>query len=414
MRSLKSIVASLLAVMVLPAAMVVAVGEASSPSPAKPQLSVERIPLFTNGADGKETPFKKGTIWRGSTGTSGLYHFRQVGEKVDAMWGEGAVLLMTRPGDVEVVHEEIAAVTDVAGCGKYIWIAMGYEDGLKILDLEGRLLAAVKANQGLPSGRHGIKLHPLDRGRMLVAGSFGEATQPHGWIATITFDGNKPTVKVFFEAAKEWDFRARGSWRNMDPEMGFTPEFFYEHVTYEPDVQRRIYLVGRRHNPLVIDPETMGVTVYPNTESKHVEFPLQFSWHVSYGNVNGELWRSSSGDPFTSFRLDARTGLFEWHHPRPLPREASRIASSDEWVYAAGPKWRRLNLRTREQEVLLEDEKKLPDYENTDRWTLHQSAHYGMVAFCSGALYRVRVTEPADAKAEKVEAEAPRDVGLRH
>ncbi|MDB5322850.1 MAG: hypothetical protein JWN40_4481, partial [Phycisphaerales bacterium] len=64
------------------------------------------------------------------------------------------------------------------------------------------------------------------------------------------------------------------------------------------------------------------------------------------------------------------------------------------WLYYAAANWRRVNLRTGAEELLIDNPRTLPNYGSGNSWDIARSAHYGLVGFSGGTLYRVR--PPAD------------------
>jgi hypothetical protein len=64
-----------------------------------------------------------------------------------------------------------------------------------------------------------------------------------------------------------------------------------------------------------------------------------------------------------------------------------------DWLYYAGGNWRRINLRTGEEELLVDNPRVLPQFGLGGAWHIANSSHYGLVAFYAGTLYRVRIDE---------------------
>ena len=65
------------------------------------------------------------------------------------------------------------------------------------------------------------------------------------------------------------------------------------------------------------------------------------------------------------------------------------LARVGDWLYYAGAYWRRLNLRTGTEELLIDNPRQLPNYGSGNSWLIANSTQYGLVAFCGGTIYRV-------------------------
>jgi hypothetical protein len=129
-------------------------------------------------------------------------------------------------------------VTDMCFDGKYVWItAEGHlsrttRPALFVLDPAAETVHEVTAAEGLPEApdevakdprrndRLTLRVAPLDKGRVCVAGWFGRA-----WIAVATFDGekNKAAVKVIHEAKEVPRQGEKEPWLN--PHLSFVPEY---------------------------------------------------------------------------------------------------------------------------------------------------------------------------------------------
>jgi hypothetical protein len=382
---------------------VAAVARPPAAPPAAPpvaRLSLEPIPLVLAGPAGKEAKLEPGHRWRAPGGLGGLTHVAAVGPTVDALWGRGAVLLMRRPGDLEVVvADEKRSVADVVACGRYVWVSFDYDAGLEVLDPDGKSLARVGKDAGLPpADRFGTLVHPLGPGRVMMAGSFGtDGAGTRTWLAAVSFDGGKAKVDVFHEAPKAWD-RGGDGWANRDPAMGFRPEVLVEHRTPGPGGRRLIYVGGRPGNPLVVDAETLKVSVYPAPSAFRAgTFPRREGPREAFASIDGTLWVAGSISDFQSYRLNEATGLFDVDRKRPGTHSgndwAGTVARDGDWLYYGSGNWRRLNLRDGTEEVLLDNPRLLPGYGSGNRWLVTRSAHYGLVAFAGGTLYRVRVAD---------------------
>ena len=113
-------------------------------------------------------------------------------------------------------------------------------------------------------------------------------------------------------------------------------------------------------------------------------------------SIDGILWVAGSMDDFCSVRLNEETGLFDgvrererWHAGNGT---SGSLCRDGDWLYYACYKWRRIHLKTGAEELVVDDYRALPHHRSGGDWRLEISAHYGLVAFNHGELYRVEVT----------------------
>ncbi len=173
---------------------------------------------------------------------------------------------------------------------------------------------------------------------------------------------------------------------------------------------RRIIFVGRGGwAPLMVDPESLKVQVYPGNETNNKWFP-RFNGPTpddAFLSDQGILWAALGYGNFSSYRLNDETGLLDPIRVHPESNLANMASGSlvreGEWLYCSGQnKWRRLNLRTGVEDLLLEYTNHLPHYGTSRTWHLYNSTHYGLVAFNEGCLYRVKITPNESAKNESI------------
>jgi hypothetical protein len=364
------------------------------PAPPTSRVSLDPIELAVVGTGQAGEKLSPEMRWRSPGGWGGVSRFRPMGNGLDAFWAAGAVLFMRSPGELTpVLADERLRVDDVVSDGRYVWVAASCAWGLSVLDWDGRELIRVGTDNGLPPcDCFGMVVYPLNPGRVLASGSFDEGQR--AWIASVGFDGATATVDVILEATKVWDYRNKDNPTNTDPAMTFTPQAMFEHVTPGPPPRRTVFIL-RRYNPLLVDPETRKVWVYPVTDWSRQCFPRLDPPGDAFLSIDGVLWIAGAGSDFQSYRLDENTGLFEVVRNRPdwhIGNErAGRLVRDGDWLIYAGGKWRRLNLRTGEEEVLVDNPRALPHYGRDGAWHIAHSTHYGLVAFYEGSLYRVRI-----------------------
>lgn len=366
----------------------------SVPKP-KLRIALEPIELRLSNTKNKGKLLTSDLDWRSSSGFSGVEHYESFTKDLDVIWGQGAVFFMSRPGKlIRVFEDDKSKVTDVVCDSRYVWVGTANDWGISVLDLKGGELARIGQKDGLPPGSHGIKVHPIEPGRVLVAGSFG--IEHRAWIAVVEFDGMTSKVEVIHEATKlivnpEVTDRA-------DPALAFVPTGMVEHVIPGNKPKRIVFVLRNSLQPLTVDLESLKVQVYPGNSSNNMWYP-RFSMAPPddvFLSHDGILWIAVGYDDFAGYRLNEKTGLLDPVREHPEANIANMIygslAREGEWLYHAGhSKWRRLNLKTGKEEPLLQYTRNLPNY-GIGKWHLHHSAHYGLVVFNDGSLYRLKTT----------------------
>ena len=178
--------------------------------------------------------------------------------------------------------------------------------------------------------------------------------------------------------------------------MTFVPEAVFEHTIPGPKPQRIIFIL-RRYNPLLVDPETRKVWVYPVTDWYRQCFPRLDPPGDAFLSIDGILWIAGGDRDFRSYHLDEETGRLQVVRDKPNWHmggvRTGSFARDGDWLYYAGSNWRRINLRTNEEELLVDNPRALPDYGRGGAWRIANSSHYGLVAFYEGTLYRLRIEE---------------------
>ena len=362
----------------------------------KSRILLEPIELTLAGPDRhgqKLSPKMRGRSPGGWTGSLG---YRPLGDGLDAFWSHGVVLFMRQPGKiVPVLTNAQLSVNDVVTDGRYVWVAASSEWGLSVLDRGGKELVRIAKDHGLPPcDGFGMVVYPIRPGCVLAAGSFGN--EHRAWIAMVEFNGSNGKVEVIHEATKVWDYSNNDNPNNTDPAMTFVPEAMFEHVVPGPK-PRRIIFILRRFNPLLVDPDTIKVWVYPVTDWHHQCFPRLDPPGDAFLSIDGILWIAGADRDFHSYRLDDGTGRLRvirdkpnWHIGN---ARAGSLARDGDWLYYAGSNWRRINLRTGDEELLVDNPRALPNYGRGGDWHIANSSHYGLVAFRAGTLCRVRIDE---------------------
>ena len=173
----------------------------------------------------------------------------------------------------------------------------------------------------------------------------------------------------------------------------------FEYNTPGPKPRRLVFIIRDRAgpaNPLIVEPDTEKVWVYPIRDWGTERFPRCDGVAEAFACIDGALFVAGAEQDFQSYTLNPRTGLFDlvrrrdnWHMGGFV--QSGSLTRIGDWLYHAGSLWRRFNLKTGEEDVLISDVRQVPNYGSGDRWVIGNSGHYGLVAFSGGTLYRVRV-----------------------
>ena len=158
--------------------------------------------------------------------------------------------------------------------------------------------------------------------------------------------------------------------------------------------------VGRRLLPLVVDLDTLEVSVYAvRNENDKEWFPRAEGGLSAFGSHGGLLYVAGSNSDFRTFRLDPQSHRFsgtraesspDWHYGS----TGGSLAAYHGCLYYAGQKrWLRYDLGSARTEILVASPRSLPDFGSGGAWELAVSNTAGLVAWLNGKLYRVD-TEP--------------------
>ena len=364
----------------------------------KSRLTFEPIELtFDKAPEYKEAPSK--TRFRSISGFSNISSYRPLTEGLDVFWAPGAVLFSHLPGKMTpVLVDGQLRVSDVIYDGRYVWVAGAKDWGMSVLDTDGRELAHIAKADGLPPcSSNGMVIHALGDGRMLASGCFG-IDQGRAWIAEVSFDGNLAKVNVFHEAIKVMGPKDRNWQYNTDPHMRFYPNMMVEHIVVG-EKPRRIIIITNGFNPLLVDPETHEVWGYPVPKGfLKKRFPRNDPPAEAFISIDGLLYVAGKGTNFRSYRLNDKTGLFEIVRSEfgsnVGDRRSGCLTRNGDWLYYVGSQnWRRLNLRTKQEELLIEDTRALPTSSNRTEWKVAVSSHYGLIASSGAKVYRLKIND---------------------
>ena len=170
---------------------------------------------------------------------------------------------------------------------------------------------------------------------------------------------------MIHEAIKVWDYKSKDNPNNVDPAMCFVPEAIFGHVLPGPKSSRIIFIL-RRYNPLLVDPESKKVWVYPVTDWYRQCFPRLDPPSDAFLASTRILWIAGADRDFRSYRFDENTGRLQVVRDRPNWHignvRTGSLARAGDWLYYSGSNWRRISLRTGEEELLLDNPRALPKY----------------------------------------------------
>lgn len=222
-------------------------------------------------------------------------------DDLDVMWSPKAVYSMPAKGQVRtlLVPDGPGAlsrrlyfalpknpVRQVAWDGENIWAATD-KTGLILLSPDGKQLARVDKDQGLPPYGHTVVLHAVEPGRCFVIGTifqrYGDVRGARVWFASVWYRPQTGScqVRIVHRATKTADQRDAADQAFF---VSWTAPW-----TDPKDPQRRLLMVGRRSNdpqnvpkgfqrhPLLVDLDSGQVTVMPGWfPSVHSEKQARF------------------------------------------------------------------------------------------------------------------------------------------
>lgn len=357
---------------------------ARAPEPLRPpevhasmgRLRMTEIPFQLKKLNGR-TELWEGQRWPFSGGLYSIQQWRHCATNLDVAWSRGALLMHRIPGLLEEVQvDSRSQFDDVCWDGKHLWLATCHS-GLWVLDADGRLVAKLAREQGLPPADAGMKLHAMAPGKVLAVGSF-----ERGWCALIDYQPTWTNINVFHTATRIRTVAEGSSDARTLPEFAFTPKwtFLYED---EQGLRNRL-IVGLRKNPLEINLETLQVSAS--------ELPMPGDMHRAdaYFNRRGELLQCSDFE-VTHYAAPGRT-LFNGETRRafciPRNKEGTKngglrkqILPYDGFLYVPGLIWYRIDPQTMKEEQLCPD--RLPRLAS-DQDNFGVAIHYGLLGWAYG------------------------------
>jgi hypothetical protein len=358
------------------------------------------------------------------------------GDNCDVLWRDDALAIVREKGAAVEILPTQTRFYNACWDGRQIWVATS-QQGIWVLSTDGRIVAKISAEQGLPPADRALVFHVLEPGKVCAAGSFGEHRR--AWCAIVELGQREVKVNVFFHATHvPPNLTAPGK----GLEQVFVPSFF---CNYDPgNGGPRLLVLERgapdRVPPLAINPKTLEVSELNAPPGTRFARPGR-----RYTNRKGEILELGGipgGDimqlarPGTRFddgttarHLEipgpengpplrvAGTGLLEYRGAIYVPglnrnigymhvgggRYVSRFNRADA-------RWFRIDPETFRVEVL----ELGPTYPNLDCW-YGVSNHYGLIGGCRAIgnsparLFRVSVEEPDQGGAAAVEVDVGPD-----
>ncbi|MEN6404886.1 MAG: hypothetical protein ABFC77_00290 [Thermoguttaceae bacterium] len=348
-----------------------------------------------------------------------IHHMNVVrcGPTTDVFWCREGVFVMRRPGSMdEVLHAKLSrtdlsqAIQQVVWDGRQLWVSKR-NGAVWIVSIDGAVLAKVDASSGLPpASPHGAVLHPLENGRVVALGSFGDP--PRAWAATITYAGDKAAVHIFFEAKNAPPLGPQLSGRDAI-DVGFRIGQGSVHAYQPRGVTGRPLLLVQRSCafPLQINLETFAVSIFRFHDARNATHETY--WYSRDGVLlegsssrigvrapqgqpwpNGKLWR-----PIPLSNPPAPNPDYDDMKPPQMLRylfdngiHPSVIDCEDGYVYYFGQFCYRINPSTWTADRLTST--LLPgSFEHCLNFGI--SAHYGMTAWAEGTFYQISLDEKA-------------------
>jgi hypothetical protein len=237
----------------------------SRPTP-KDTLILQPVDLKVKTLAGEVVPFK-GKDWNrgGRDSCYTMRHLFNCGNGVDVMWKDNVVAVMRQEGLLEEVFlGDRLLFDDVKWDGRYLWVGT-QAAGIRVLTLAGEVAAQIGDKDGLPPAEKGMRLCPIEPGKVLAAGALGEHNRL--WLAVVEFDGTKPRVNVFHQATRVLAVGEKWS-EAADKRLAGAPDWILA-IGGDAEGVPRSFLVGWGIwlRPLQVNPSTLEVSLFPEKMS---------------------------------------------------------------------------------------------------------------------------------------------------
>jgi hypothetical protein len=353
--------------------------------------------------------------------SGGFDHVLACGDKCDLLWRNDALAIIREKGTATEILPKETRLHNACWDGSQIWIGTTHQ-GLWVLSTDGRIVAKIGPEKGLPPAERAMVLHALEPGKVCAAGSFGEHSR--AWCAMVELRQTDAKVNVFFSATHVPPNRSSS---DKDPEQVFRPSFFCD---FDPgNGGPPLLLLDRdmsvRVPPLAIDRATLKVSELNAPRDSRFARPGRSFRSRNGGNL--EISGIAGGDimelaqPGTQFDDGTTARRLEIHDAAngpPLPVAGTCLLEYRRAIYVPGIRrnigymrsgagryvprfngadalWFRIDPETFRVETL----ELGPGYPNAECW-YGVSNRYGLIGGCRtignspARLFRVNVEEP--------------------
>jgi hypothetical protein len=228
------------------------------------------------------------------------------GEEGDVAWQNNLVAVLHKNGTRRELVVPGTVSNEVYWDGRRIWLATNVGK-IFVLSFDGKVLAEIGQDQGLPPADRFMVLHVLAPGKVCAAASFGEHCR--AWCAIVELVGQGDAKVNVFHRATRVD-QSRES-RN-DAERPFDPVAFRD---YDPGngASRVLLLIRNLGTPLTINPVTLEVSA--SGDPRRPVFP---GCNVCYANRRGEFLGIQAADARIVHLARPGTTLDDGKTARPL------------------------------------------------------------------------------------------------
>lgn len=357
------------------------------------RVRFEEVPMKLQTLDGRTLPadsfawpMVKGSWWRQ------LRRMTSCGDGLDVFCASGAVVAQRKAGLLEEWFvDDTAHFDEVPWDGRNVWIATRHA-GLWVVSPDGKVLAKVGEADGLPPCDLRAVVHPLEPGKVCAIGTFGP--QRRAWCAIAQWSAAGPKVNVFHQATKTLLVTDEQTNR-AEPDLAFLPGWTCPYRL----AGRPSLLVGRighteatRQRPLVIDLETLKVSVFPRALATvesggvhelnnycgayyaHEDSLLESARTLTVYAPSDKSHASALGVVQSHDQYDHSFGFYRW------------LLLYDGWVHAPGNPWMRFHAKTLAPEQLTPQ----AFYDHPPIRYFGVSAHQGLIGWTeSQKFYRV-------------------------
>jgi hypothetical protein len=222
-------------------------------------VKLDPIELKIRLIGGEVVPFK-GHRWQGPGGWGTVTQVIRCGE-VDVFWNHGVILVMRTGGLLEeVLVDANTFFSDVEWDGKQLWVATR-TDGIRIIDLTGKVVARIGSQDGLPGADRGMLICTFAPDKAIVAGALGEHRRL--WVAMVQREDDKGRVNVFHQATRV--LAAGENWVKVPPatDLAGEPRWIHRLDSGKKGGPPTVLLGwGWQRRAMQVDLETLKVSLF--------------------------------------------------------------------------------------------------------------------------------------------------------